>query len=223
MNMLSGNIMAKQTATDWSMSEAQIILSLLEAVERNGTQSQRHLAAEFGIALGLVNAYLKRCVRKGLLKVTTAPTRRYTYYLTPRGFAEKSRLTFTYLSYSLSFFRQARADCKVAFTEAKRIGWSRIILAGVSDLAEISAICGLETGVTICALVDDTASQRNFVGAPIFTSFHDVSVDFDGIMITDLSKPQQTYDRAVKHFGADRVCAPSLLGIALSRHHQHRS
>src|SRR5216117_514816 len=93
------------------MHETRIMLDLLESVERDGGQSQRRLASELGIALGLVNAYLKRCVKKGLLKVNQAPARRYVYYLTPQGFAEKSRLTVEYLSYSFRFFRQAKADC----------------------------------------------------------------------------------------------------------------
>ena len=70
----------------------RIVLSLLNSVD-DGAQSQRRIAEELGIALGLVNAYLKRCVKKGLVKVSQAPARRYAYYLTPQGFAEKSRLT----------------------------------------------------------------------------------------------------------------------------------
>src|SRR4051812_31085604 len=93
------------------IEHGRIVLGLLESVERDGAQSQRKLASELGIALGLVNAYLKRCVRKGLLKARAAPARRYAYYLTPQGFAEKSKLTVDYLTYSFSFFRQARADC----------------------------------------------------------------------------------------------------------------
>src|SRR6202046_5507378 len=95
--------------------EARIRLDLLNSVERDGGQSQRRLASELGIALGLVNAYLRRCVKKGLVKVTEAPARRYAYYLTPHGFAEKSRLTVEYLGISFSFFRQARADCAETF------------------------------------------------------------------------------------------------------------
>src|ERR1043165_7627466 len=89
----------------------RILLGLLESVERDGAQSQRKLASELGIALGLVNAYMKRCVKKGLLKIGQAPARRYASYLTPHGFAEKSRLTVEYLSISFSFFRRAREDC----------------------------------------------------------------------------------------------------------------
>ena len=89
--------------------QARIMLGLLESVGRGEGQTQRRLAAELGIALGLVNAYLKRCVNKGLVKIREAPARRYAYYLTPQGFAEKSRLTVEYLSNSFAFFRRARS------------------------------------------------------------------------------------------------------------------
>src|SRR5207248_6441905 len=100
----------------------RIMLGLLESVERGGEQSQRRLASELGIALGLVNAYLKRCITKGLVKVTHAPARRYAYYLTPQGFAEKSRLTVDYMSYSFSLFRRARSDYSKLLNSARERG-----------------------------------------------------------------------------------------------------
>src|SRR5271166_98646 len=127
-----------QAARDDEPDNARIVLGLLQSVERDGAQSQRKLASELGIALGLVNAYLKRCVKKGLVKVGQAPARRYAYYLTPKGFAEKSRLTVEYLSDSFSFFRRARADCAELFAAARARGFSRVVVAGVSDLAEIA-------------------------------------------------------------------------------------
>src|SRR5229473_5533703 len=121
----------------------RIVLGLLNSVEHDGDRSQRHIAAELGIALGLVNAYLKRCVKKGLVKVHDAPARRYAYYLTPHGFAEKSRLTVQYLSDSFSFFRRAKTDYTAALDGARGRGFARIAILGVSDLAEIAAICAL--------------------------------------------------------------------------------
>src|SRR3954453_12108080 len=103
----------------------RIVLGLLTSVETDGARSQRRIAAELGIALGLVNAYLKRCVKKGLVKVNNAPARRYAYYLTPQGFSEKSRLTVQYLSDSFSFFRKAKGDCARAFETAKASGFNR--------------------------------------------------------------------------------------------------
>src|SRR6516162_6164706 len=109
--------------TEDSAETHRIMLGLLDAVEQERVQSQRHLASELGIALGLVNAYLKRCIKKGLVKVRQAPARRYAYYLTPQGFAEKSRLTVEYLSYSFSFFRRAKADCMAALESARGRGY----------------------------------------------------------------------------------------------------
>ena len=76
--------------------DARIMLGVLQAVEAGEVRSQRHLAAELGIALGLANAYVKRCIRKGLLKVSEVPARRYAYYLTPQGFATSEDF-FVYL------------------------------------------------------------------------------------------------------------------------------
>src|SRR5271169_6672883 len=132
----------------------RIVRDLLQSVERDGAQSQRKLASDLGIALGLVNAYLKRCVNKGLLKIGQAPARRYAYYLTPHGFAEKSRLTVEYLSSSFSFFRHAREDCSSVLKAAHARGWNRIALIGVSELAEIATICALEQGIAIVAVID---------------------------------------------------------------------
>ena len=56
--------------------EARITLGLLDAVGTNSSVTQRLVAGELGIALGLANAYLKRCVRKGLIKVQHVPANR---------------------------------------------------------------------------------------------------------------------------------------------------
>ena len=119
--------------------DERLVLGLLESVEQDGAKTQRRLAAELGIAVGLVNAYLNRCIQKGLVKVTEAPARRYAYYLTPQGFVEKSRLSLQYLTYSFRFFRQAKIDCLNAFQAARELGIGHVALSGVSDLAETSS------------------------------------------------------------------------------------
>src|ERR1700732_1703794 len=120
--------MAAGTSKSAEAEKTRIMLGLLESVQRGDAHSQRRLAAELGIALGLVNAYLKRCIKKGLIKVSEAPARRYAYYLTPKGFAEKSRLTVEYLSDSFNLFRLARADCSAEFQAIRTAGWNRVVL-----------------------------------------------------------------------------------------------
>lgn len=195
--------------------DARIVLGLLDSVERNGGQSQRHLASELGIALGLVNAYLRRCIKKGLVKASQAPARRYVYYLTPQGFAEKSRLTVEYLSSSFAFFRQAKADCTSMFESARGNGQTRLVLAGKSDLAEIASICAVETGVVIVAVVDPLSHGDQILGIPLVSSFDHVTEGFDAVAVTDLMSAHQTYEDAIRKFGLERVLVPDLLGIRL--------
>lgn len=191
----------------------QIVLGLLNSVETDGARSQRHIAAELGIALGLVNAYLKRCVKKGWVKVNQAPARRYAYYLTPQGFAEKSRLTVDYLSSSFSFFRRAKEDCGAVFATAKSRGLRRMVLAGKSDLAEIAVLCAADSGVEIAAVVDPRAEPGQFVGLPLVKDFAAVASVFDVVIVTDVARTQATLQAASEAVGEDRVLVPALLGL----------
>jgi len=192
--------------------EERVVLNLLNSVD-DGAQSQRRIAEELGIALGLVNAYLKRCVKKGYVKVSQAPARRYGYYLTPKGFAEQSRLTVQYLSDSFSFFRQAREDCVSTLTLAKEHNFRSILLWGRSDLAEIAVLSAVDCGVSIVAIFDQDAGGAQFVGKPVVADCRDPSVSFDAVIITDVTRTQHAYDEAVRLVGAARVLAPRLLGL----------
>src|ERR1700739_1345055 len=154
--------------------DGEILRGLLEAVALDGPRSQRGLASDLGIALGLVNAYLKRCIKKGLVKVGEAPPRRYAYYLTPQGFAEKSRLTVEYLTSSFSFFRQARADCTQTFALAKERNFPNLALVGKSDLAEIQILSAVDCDVSIVAIIDRAADTNQFVGRPLVSSYNEL-------------------------------------------------
>jgi len=196
---------------------SRIVLGLLESVERDGAQSQRKLASDLGIALGLVNAYLKRCVKKGLLKIGQAPARRYAYYLTPHGFAEKSRLSVEYFSRSFSFFRRAREDCSSVLKTAHARGWNRIVLLGVSDLAEIATICALEQGIAIVAVVDAKATGARFVGTRVVASIDAVPGGFDALIVTNLEATRELVQVVSERIGADRLLVPALLTIHFDR------
>ncbi|WP_426527697.1 winged helix-turn-helix transcriptional regulator [Bradyrhizobium sp. McL0615] len=198
-----------------SGEDERIVLNLLNSVD-DGAQSQRRIAEELGIALGLVNAYLKRCIKKGLVKVSQAPARRYGYYLTPQGFAEKSRLTVEYLSYSFSFFRQAKADCAQVFELAKEQKFQNLVLCGKSDLAEIAILSAVDCGVSIIAIVDQNFNEMRFVGKEVVSDYDRLRVPFDAVIVTDVVNPRRAFDDAVRVYGSDRVLAPKLLGLHFS-------
>lgn len=202
--------------------EAEIMLGLLEAVEADGERSQRGFAIELGIALGLVNTYLSRCIKKGWVKVRQVPARRFVYYITPRGFVEKSNLTAQYLSSSFGFFREAKADCLALLMSARAKGQCRLVLAGKSDLAEIALLCAASSGVDVVAVVDPSGGW--LLSRPVTRSFTALSVDFDVIIITDLINSALTRDSAINFAGREKVLVPGLLrlggrsGSAASEH-----
>ena len=198
------------------LENPRVLLGLLESVERDGLQTQRRRASELGVALGLVNTYLKRCITKGLVKVSEAPPRHYAYYLTPQGFAEKSRLTVDYLYFSFSLFRRARAAYSEALSAARTKGVTCVVLAGASDLAEIAIMCALNSEVEIAAVVDPKCLNQDFAGVPVFRSFDGVPDPFDLVLVTDLVSSDDTYRSVIARFGADRVFLPAFLGGPVS-------
>ncbi len=201
------------SATAQGDAENRHMAGLLAYVEREAHVSQRQLAGELGVALGLVNTYIKRCVKKGLIKVQQVPSRRYAYFLTPTGFAEKSRLATEYLTWSLSFFRRARAECTGLMLEAKQRGWSSVALSGGSDLAEIAILCAAEQGISIIAIVDPGIRKPSVIGVPVFGSAGDLAVQPDGWLITGIVDAQALHDALVVHAGATKVLAPAMLAV----------
>lgn len=200
-----------------------IVLSVLTSIERDSAITQRKLARELGIALGLANAYLRRCVRKGLVKMSQVPLNRYAYYLTPQGFAEKSRLTGEYLTYSLDFFRRARSDCTALFRHCESLGWQNVALYGASDLAEIAILSAGETAIDVLCVIDSGARGRRCGGRPIVADLSAATSDdsrpLDAVILTDTQAPQASFETLLaiarrNGLAESSVLAPSLLRIS---------
>ena len=192
--------------------EEQLVLELLEAVGQKNDVSQRHLASHMGVALGLANSYLKRCIRKGFIKISEAPANRYLYYLTPTGFAEKSRITAKYLSSSFAFYRKAGESCVRVLETCERSNWRQVVLCGISDLAEIVALRALERGVEIVGTYDPHTDRRRFVNKPVWRKFNDVP-PCDAWLLTDLNAPRMTHDHIVDLVDGARVLVPDILRL----------
>jgi DNA-binding MarR family transcriptional regulator len=188
-------------------------LEILDVIDRQNDVSQRHLARHLGVALGLANSYLKRCIRKGLIKVSTAPANRYLYYLTPRGFAEKSRLTAQYLNYSFSFYRKAGESCRQVFRVCEQNGWRRLLLSGVSDLAEIATVRVNEhPSLNIVGYCDTNSEVHQFLGRPLWRSPTEADAH-DACVLTDLVDPRASYDQLASHMDRARILVPDVLGL----------
>ena len=115
--------------------DIEIQLKLFEQISKNKDHSQRSLSKNMNIALGLANSTLKKFLKKGLLKLSQAPFRRYSYYITPKGFIEKTKLVSDFIFSSLGFYRKAKTEYEKLLLNVnkKKI----IVLVGISDLTDI--------------------------------------------------------------------------------------
>ena len=116
-----------------NIADKEITLNLLSNIENKNNITQKSISTKLGIAVGLTNAYIKRCIKKGWLKVQNIPPRRYAYYLTPEGFAKKAQLTADYLSYSFEFFRSSKQTCLELFIECQKRKYKKIALVGANE------------------------------------------------------------------------------------------
>ena len=108
----------------------------------------------------MINWHVKRCVSKGLIKLQQAPVRRYLYYLTPEGFAEKARLTASYLQVGFNIFRTGRQQYENLFHRCLENGWRNVALFGDNELSELALLVasGVD-GLEICGIIDSQAQR----------------------------------------------------------------
>ncbi len=197
-------------------NQEEILLGVLTAIDRNANTSQRTMSRDVNVALGLANAYLKRCVRKGWIKIQQVPRHRYAYYLTPQGFAEKTRLTGQYLTASFNFFRRARNQISELMHQCTENGWHQIAFIGVSDLAEVGTICAHDYPIKVVAIADPAHAGRQFCGLPVRASLAECG-PIDAAIVTSFPKPEIALRLAEAEIGSNRVLVPRLLQLSRSK------
>src|SRR5688500_14471419 len=145
-----------------SSTHEQHFRRILDAFDADRAVTQRSLARELGIALGLTNLLVKRLVRKGWVRVIHIKSNRVLYLLTPAGLAEKSRMSRAYLESSVQFYKQARDRIQERFTLLAAT-WpdrpgepqlKRIVFYGAGEVAEIGYICLADCDFELVGVVD---------------------------------------------------------------------
>lgn len=182
-------------------------LGVLSAVEADSRVTQRSLSRELGIALGLTNSYLKKCIDKGLVKIKQVPANRYAYYLTPRGFSEKSRLTAEYFKTSFSFYRKAKKDMQMIMTDCAKNKIFNIILSDNSELSEIAIIISFNINVNLVGIIGESESIN---GIPVKKDINDFE-EFDAIIITNISDSEGRYKEISSIVPNNKIIIPSVL------------
>jgi DNA-binding MarR family transcriptional regulator len=176
--------------------EAHRDLKLLEAVEADSRVTQRGLSTQLGIALGLTNIYLKRLVRKGYVKCVNVQSNRITYLLTPTGIAEKLRLTYEFMDYSLHLYGEVRQHLRAVIRECAAAG-RRVAIFGRGEAAELSYLALKEFGLEPLAIFDLEGGPE-FLGMPVLPISRHLEIPYDLMIVATLDASVQPVARLIR-------------------------
>ncbi len=168
--------------------EARRELDLLEALAGDAQLTQRRLAGRLGIALGLTNLYLKRMVRKGYVKCVNGHANRLLYVITPSGMAEKTRLTYEFMEYSLRLYRGARSRVRAVLEPFSRQRSVRVAIYGTGEAAEVTYLCLKEFQVQPAAIFG-VEGGTTFLTIPVLAIEEHASVPFDVLIVATFDDP----------------------------------
>src|SRR5437763_2989563 len=167
--------------------ESQRDLQLLEAVEADSRVTQRGLATKLGIALGLTNIYLRRLVRKGYIKCVNVQSNRITYLITPRGIAEKGRLMYEFMDYSLHLYGEVRQHLREALAECAAAD-RRVAIYGRGEAAELAYLSLREAGLEPVAIFDESNGSE-FLGIPVHPIAEHEQIAYDLMIVATREAP----------------------------------
>lgn len=89
-------------------------LNLLRKINSNPEATQRELAKELDISLGKLNFCLKSLKIKGLIKIKNFKKNpkklNYIYVLTPKGIAEKTKLTVNFMKLKMKEYDELKKE-----------------------------------------------------------------------------------------------------------------
>jgi len=187
-------------------------LQFLEEIDNNHSPTQRDLAKKFNMSLGLVNSFIKRLAWKGYVKITTIPRNRVRYILTPQGFAEKSRLTYNFIQYSLHFYKEALRNLQDLLNRLQKRGVKKVVFYGANDLAEIASISLKASDIELSGVVDDLKEGEKFLGHTVKSIAELNQLEFDRVIITTVNSKEAIHNKLLQ----EKVLGEKILTLDLA-------
>ncbi len=135
-------------------------LQVLEEVSKDSSISQRKLSSSLGVAVGVTNACLRKMVKKGYIKVKGINHKRISYYLTPKGFTEKARLTYDFLQHTVSFYSNLKKELLAKLREISESGAKKIVFYGAGEVMEVAFVCLNDTDLKLVGIFDDSQDKQ---------------------------------------------------------------
>ena len=90
--------------------------NILRKISEDSKVSQREIARDLGYSLGKVNYCLEALKEKGLIKIfnfkKSKSKKNYFYYLTPKGFTQKTKNTLRFMNQKMREYDELQKELK---------------------------------------------------------------------------------------------------------------
>lgn len=117
-------------------SKEYALLNNLKCID--GQTTQRELASATGISIGLINAVLKRLIRKGYVKVKAFNKKRVHYFLTPKGARQIIKQSYEGVMHVIQHYQKIEAGVGSLISDCIAQGAQSFYLHGEGDLEQIT-------------------------------------------------------------------------------------
>ena len=188
-------------------------LRVLELVEEQDRITQRGVATELEIALGMANALIKRLVHKGFIKMKDAPSRRYKYYITSEGFIEKGRLVSKYIANSFKFFGEVRRDYEMLANQVSTSQGTGVCCVGTGEVLEIAQMVFAAHNIEVVCVLDVLAHE----GEQRFQNFRDIPDEIASqigcLVITETRRPHKVFEIVASTEVDKEILVPAFMKI----------
>jgi DNA-binding MarR family transcriptional regulator len=123
--------------------------SLLNEIAQDSMVTQANLSNRLGIAVGSVNWYIKRLIRRGWIKVSHLDRTRLKYDLTSKGMAVFTQRAVSYARDSLKVYGDFRNKAKAFVGELNQKGITQAYVEGDDEMVDILRLTCIEAGVRL--------------------------------------------------------------------------
>jgi DNA-binding MarR family transcriptional regulator len=171
--------------------------------------NQRMLAGELGVALGLANAHIRRCIDDGLVETTPGKSKRRDYTLTPAGARELARLQARHVVEQSADIGRVVASFDRVFTKLVADSAKKVILCGGDGLADIGVLCSLAAGIKPIGVWRHAAAPRSIRGVPGIVL--ETTVNADAVVLSVAHNASSVYHALRRRLPAERIVIPDIL------------
>ena len=142
-------------------SDVATLQNIADTLKEEPLASQRVLAENAGMSIGLMNAVIKRFVERGWIMLTNVNLRKLSYAITPAGIAELTARSQSFVKRTFGIANKYNETlCKVV-SDAKNEGKDKLALYGNSYIKFLLIYACQTLGVTFVEKSADAPIEEN--------------------------------------------------------------